>query len=287
MSTLRFVLPQWQGGLNPNYVLGSELLAIIAPPSARDEVVTIKVNRDFDAPLKTEHGVDRFGDLMAQTDACLAVLAEKNPDKIITFGGDCSISQAPFAYLSEKYGDKLGVLWLDAHPDIATVDQSSHLHEMVLGNLIGEGAPAFAAKLKSSIKPSHVFYAGLIEKDLRPMDDGVFRHNIGFATPEDLNTDSQKILDWIADEKIEVLAVHFDLDVLSPRDFRSIYPAEPYTNVADFPAAVGELTLKKVVSILNELEEVVDLVGLSLAEYLPWDALHLRTALSHISIFND
>ncbi|EMB75232.1 hypothetical protein SMU40_02203 [Streptococcus mutans 15VF2] len=65
MSTLRFVLPQWQGGLNPNYVLGSELLAIIAPPSARDEVVTIKVNRDFDAPLKTEHGVDRFGDLMA------------------------------------------------------------------------------------------------------------------------------------------------------------------------------------------------------------------------------
>lgn len=31
-KTLRMIFPQWQGGINPNYVFGSELLAYIAAP---------------------------------------------------------------------------------------------------------------------------------------------------------------------------------------------------------------------------------------------------------------
>ena len=30
MSTLRLMIPEWHGGMNPNYVLWSELLACIA-----------------------------------------------------------------------------------------------------------------------------------------------------------------------------------------------------------------------------------------------------------------
>lgn len=287
-TTLRLLIPQWQGGMNPNYVLGAQLLAIIAPPSEVDETITISVPENFEAPLATKEGIDRFEELMGQTKETLTVLAEKKPDKVITFGGDCSISQAPFAYLSEKYGEKLGILWLDAHPDIARPEHSSHLHEMVLGNLIGQGSPEFAATVTTPVPPNRVMYAGLMKEDLRSgLDDGVWENQIALATPVDLADSSQPILDWITANGIEVLAVHFDLDVLSPDGFRSIYPAEPGTRVEDFPVAVGQLNLADVVRILTDIAEQAELVGLSIAEHLPWDAINLRKALSQISIFKD
>ncbi len=285
MATLRMLFPQWQGGVNPNYVLGAELLAVIAPPSEVDEMVTVAVSKDFDAPLQTEQGVDYFAALMQQTQAASHFLKDKNPDKVITYGGDCAVSLAPFAYLANKYRENLGIIWLDAHPDIAKVGQTSHLHEMVLGNLIGEGAPSFANQIPYPLSSSKIMYAGLIEKELRPLDDGVYRHQIRYATPEDLQINSQPLLDWIEQENIEFLAVHFDLDVLTPKDFRSIYPAEPGTRVEDFPAAVGELYLDQVVRVFQDLEQQTNLVGLTIAEYLPWDAINLRKALSNISIF--
>ena len=36
------------------------------------------------------------------------VLIQENPDRIIVIGGDCSVSQVPFDYLSGKYGEKTG-----------------------------------------------------------------------------------------------------------------------------------------------------------------------------------
>ena len=286
MKTLRLLLPQWQGGMNPNYVLGAELLSVIAPPSSQDEMIKIDVPTNFDAPLATKNGIDRYDELADQTQTVLDVLAQKAPEKVITFGGDCSISQAPFAYLSEKYGDKLGVLWLDAHPDIATPDFSSHLHEMVLANLMGQGAKSFDDKVKRPIDIQKVMYAGLIDKDLRKEERPLVLDKIAYATPSDLKENNQVILDWIKENNIEVLAVHLDLDVLSPYDFRSVYPADPKSTVEAFPAAVGELTLDQVVGIFKDISTQAELVGLSIAEHLPWDAIYLRKAFEKIDIFN-
>ena len=36
-KTLRLTYPQWQGGVNPNYVFGADLIAAIAPSSTTDE----------------------------------------------------------------------------------------------------------------------------------------------------------------------------------------------------------------------------------------------------------
>lgn len=51
-NTLRMLLPQWQGGVNPDYVFGAEVLAFIAPPNKMDETVRVVVNEDFDSPIK-------------------------------------------------------------------------------------------------------------------------------------------------------------------------------------------------------------------------------------------
>lgn len=50
-------MPQWQGGANPDYVFGAEVLAFIAPPSKTDATIKIAVNEDFNKPLETENGM--------------------------------------------------------------------------------------------------------------------------------------------------------------------------------------------------------------------------------------
>lgn len=85
--------------------------------------------------------------------------------------------------------------------------------------------------------------------------------------------------------KNRTLAVHWDLDVLSPTDFRCIYPAEPYTDVTAFPAAVGRMKLNSIGRLLNDVAVLADIVGLSITEHLPWDAFNMRKMLSDISIF--
>lgn len=286
-KTIRLVLPQWQGGVNPDYVFGAEVLAFIAPPSKTDETIKVAVNEDFETLLKTENGVAGEKVLLAQLEETARILEIKSPDRVIVFGGDCSISQAPFDYLSGKYGEQLGILWLDAHPDISTPETTTHNHEMVLANIIGQGARQFVDHMKYPMDHRRVMYAGLIEAELRPMDRSVHTLGIKLATPRDLMENNELILAWIKETGITKLAVHFDMDVISPEDFRSILPAKPYLKSEDFGAAIGELTLKQIVRILEDANEYAEIVGLCVAEHMPWDAINLRRALSGISIFSE
>ena len=283
---LRLVYPQWHGGMNPNYVFGSKLLAHIVPPSIADEeTVEIEVDKDFEGPAAVFNGVDCGEALLKEMIETKRILDDKKPEQIIVFGGDCSVSQIPFDYLSGKYGDKLGILWLDAHPDVSSPKDSAHLHEMVLADLMGQNPESELTKVHCPVQAERVLLAGLIEERLRPMDMVCKALNIRIASPEQLQKNSEPVLQWIQESGIQYLAVHWDLDVLSPADYRSIYPAEPYTDTDDFPAAVGRLTLAEVGRILNDVSERAEIVGLCIAEHLPWDAINLRKALSEISIF--
>lgn len=284
-KTIRLLLPQWQGGNNPDYAFGAELLAHIVPQSGNSKLYKIDVDQNFEQELPIENGIEGESALLNQLQLTEDVLNAEKPDKVITLGGDCSVSQAPFDYLKGKYKEKLGILWLDAHPDVATINDSTRDHEMVLGNLLGHGAPRFADKVKNKFTPDEIMLAGLIYDELRPRDQDVNRLNINYATPEELQQSPTKLLDWIKENNIEYLAVHFDLDVLSPADYRSIYPAEPY--LESFGAATGQLTLKQIVKILLDVSKNTEIVGLSITEHLPWDAMNLRDALSKISIFNE
>lgn len=285
MATLRILFPQWQGGVNPNYVFGAELLSVIAPPNPKDETIRIAVPTDFNAPIQQKDGVDCGTELLSQMKVTKKLLEEKNPDKLIVFGGDCAVTQVPFEYLRSKYGNKIGLLWLDAHPDCSTTKESAHLHEMVMGNLIGLSPESEITKVEHAYNPEQVLLAGLIEEELREMDMACKKKNIRIVSPKSLKISSQEILDWIKENQLEYLAVHWDLDVLDPMDFRSIYPAEPYSKVEDFPAAVGKMTLKEIGRILNDVSEKAEIVGLSMTEHLPWDALNLNRTLASISIF--
>lgn len=285
MSTLRLVIPQWQGGLNPDYVFGAELLSAIVPESKVDESVTIRVDKDFSKPVRQLAGVDHGDAIWRQMEETWAVLEYKKPDKTIVLGGDCAVTQVPFDYLSGKYGEGFGILWLDAHPDCADISSSTHFHEMVMGNLAGFNTDSKLTKVRHPVGAKRVFLGGLIEEDLRDKDMACKRENVLIASPEELAVSSESVLCWMHNNRLKHIAVHWDLDVLSQYDFRSIYPAEPYLDVETFPAAIGRMKIKDIGRLLRAIDLEAEIVGLSITEHMPWDAFHLRTMLSTLDIF--
>ncbi|WP_269026692.1 hypothetical protein [Limosilactobacillus fermentum] len=110
------------------------------------------------------------------------------------------------------------------------------------------------------------------------MDHNVFDYQVQRLTPKQLREPPNAPSDWVRGHGFKQVAVHFDLDALSPTAFRSIYPAEPGTDPADFPATVGQLTLPEVANLLTQLDQNAELVGLTVAEHMAWDAHGLGCA---------
>lgn len=286
-KTLRLVFPQWQGGNNPNYVFGSELLSHIVPQSNKAETIRVTVEKDFSQELPLENGVIGESGLLKQLAEAERILAEKAPEKVITLGGDCSISQAPFDYLHGRYPESLGILWLDAHSDMSTIKDSTRGHMMVLGNLLGHGAPQFAEKVQHPFKVEQIMLAGLKYEELRPCDHQVDDLKMNYLTPAELAEGSQLLIEWINQNQFKQLAIHFDLDVLSPQDFRSINPGKPYLDLEKFPAPIGTMTLDQIGRIIQDVSEKTEIVGFSIGEHLPWDAINLRRTLESVEIFSE
>ncbi|EIW13856.1 Arginase [Lactiplantibacillus pentosus KCA1] len=283
--TLKVTYPEWQGGVNPNYMLGAKIMELVVPDSQHIEEIEIPVATDNKKDmLQRSQGVDALKVLQAQTQAFSAILNTKEPDKVITIGGDCAVSLAPFNYLSRKYGANLGIIWLDAHPDISTTEQSHHLHEMVVSSLIGRGGSDF--NVKYPVDKRQILLAGLVKKALRDIDSHVNDYNMQCLTPKQLRRNPTLISNWIKKNNFTRIAVHFDLDVLSPDSYRSIYPAEPGLNRNEFTAAIGKLSLENVGRLLQEIDNNSDLVGLTVAENMAWDALRLREQLAKLSLFD-
>lgn len=286
-KTLRLLFPQWQGGNNPNYYFGSELLSHIVPKGSQAETVQVSVAKELSQELPLEHGVIGESGLLKQLAEASRILEEKAPEKVITLGGDCSISQAPFDYLHGKYPDTLGILWIDAHSDMSTINDSNREHMMVLGNLLGHGAPQFAEKVQHPFKIEQVMLVGLKYEELRPCDHQVDELQMNYRTPDKLAGDSRALVGLINQNHIKQLAIHFDLDVLSPQDFRSTHPGKPHLAIDKFPAPVGTMTLDQITRIIHDVSEKAEIVGFSIGEHLPWDAINLRNALASVEIFRE
>lgn len=282
-KTLRLLMPQWQGGNNELYSLGARLLAWLAPESDAP-LIEVPVKPYDGTESKRENGVVEQSILLKQLKAARDIVDVYKPDRVVVFGGDCLVSQAPFAYLNERYGGELGVLWIDAHPDVSTPKNFHHEHAMVLGNLLGEGDPKFAAEVRVPLKPTNVMYAGLGEM-LDYETEVVERLKIRLVGAEELASDSNPVSEWIKENKIKYLAIHLDLDVLDPAFFRSLYFSDPAAAPNAFEGITqGKMTFEQVIRLISDVSQETDVVGLSIAEHLPWDARNLKKMLEQFPI---
>lgn len=105
------------------------------------------------------------------------------------------------------------------------------------------------------------------------------------ASPSDLAESSEPVLAWLKETGAKHLAIHLDLDVLDPNLFRSLLFANPNIPDGTFDGvAQGKMTIDQVVRLLGDVAKVVDVVGIGVAEHLPWDALGLKNMLAKLPL---
>src|SRR5262245_8658973 len=203
--TLRLNMPQWQGGNLPAYHFGAELLAWLAPaPDGPVETVPVP-EPSAGETLDVENGMRARSVVVRQAREARRRIEKHQPARILTLGGDCLVDLAPIAYLSKRYGSTLGVLWVDAHPDVMTPRDWPNPHAYVLGALLGRGDPDLTGEVEAPVLPSRVMFAGL--DAWSPVEDEVISGlGLRHAGAAELAESSTPVLDWIGEERIEHVA---------------------------------------------------------------------------------
>jgi len=289
-KTLRLLFPQWQGGGDPSYMFGSKLLAWLAP-EADGPVEEVTIAEPDGQPLQVSNGILARDAVMSQFQDARRRIDRHQPDRIVVFGGDCGVDLAPFAYLNERYGGDLAVLWIDAHSDLFSPKVFPNSHAHVLGSLMGQGDAEFLSAVKTPVKPGNAMVAGWRKLpdqylELQKFEDELAdRLQIQRVGPKELATDSAPVLAWLRATGARHVAVHFDLDVLDASLFRSLTfskPGAPAPTEDDIQA--GRMTLAQIVRLLSDVASQADVVGLGITEYIPWDAIALRDALSKLPL---
>lgn len=279
--TLRLVWPQWQGAGRDNvrellpevplararrgYAVGARVLDAILPPhEGPSEVVPVPAGDDE----QSTDGVESRDAIIESLTAALEALARHDADRVLTLGGECSVSVGPFAALADKYGDELAVVWIDSHPDVDTPDTAydGH-HAMAVSVLLGHGDPGIVGLLPATVDSSRVALAGLHD-----WEEDAYEHvgEWGLSTfgPDDLRASSAPLLEWLASTGASKVAIHLDVDTVDSDEV-----------VLGLGQVPGGLTSAQVRRIVADLAGVADVVGLTVAEFIPRSVLALQGML--------
>ncbi len=285
-KTLRLVFGQWQGGhvnaLLPDldettgsqgYYAGSRILDLLLPGS-QDEVMRVPVSMRPERRL--QDGVLDRDVIASQTADALKLIAISKPDRILTLGGECSVSVPPFSYLAAKYPDDVCVLWLDAHPDITLPgDAYDGYHAMAVSALLGRGDPKILSRLPAFIRPENILYVGLRDWERQEIEDREAQWGLSHLTPADFASGQGfiRLQDFMQRCRCSRVLVHFDLDVLDPADM--------FCAVGCVPQG---LSLQLCLDIIKAAAQYKDLTALTVAELMPRRILRLVQGLQELPL---
>lgn len=283
-KTIRLVYPQWQGAsiaqwipevkdpeqASRGYYLGAQLLNFLAPDTGQ-EILTVPVEIGK-GERKVTDGVLDLEVIVAQSKVALAMLNQANPDKIVTLGGECSVSVVPFTYLMDKYKDDVAMIWIDAHPDITLPgDVYPAYHAMAVMACMGIGNSQIISVLPTKIDPSKILLVGLRDWERDEIKKRQKQYGIRHLTPDNVRENSHAIKNWLRSCGASKVVIHFDMDVLDP---------------AEIIAAVGVvpngMKIAEVVRVINDIAQEKEIVGLTIAEPMPRTAILLKEMLAQL-----
>lgn len=289
IKTLRLTFPQWQGGdpgylmerlsefsrqdATQGYIWGSKILNVIAPETYGPKAEVPVSHKFTEEELEIVDGIYAKKPILEQLKQAMLIIKKHAPDKIITLGGECSVSTAPFSYLAEKYKDDVSFIWLDAHCDLSVPHDSESdigFHAMGLSHILGLGDKDILAELPGKGDPSKVVFIGL-----RAYTDyqiaRIEQLKIPHYTPEEFRSNPRVVQEFIKTSKV---LVHLDLDCIDP---------------CELVAAVGRdpngMKIAEVIECIKLISEVSDIVGFTVAEHMPTVEMKLRNLLKSLPVF--
>lgn len=285
-NTLRLIYPQWQGGdiakwitevkdpeqASRGYYLGAHLLDFLAP-STGQKTMTVPISTELYKRVVTD-GVLDWNAIAQQTRAALDILDIEKPDRIVTLGGECSVSVVPFTWLASKYPDDVAVIWIDAHPDITLPgDVYPAYHAMAVTALMGDGDKKILSQLPAKIDPSKILFVGLRDWERDEIKVRQNEYGIKHLTPEETVSGSEKVIEWLRNTGASNVAIHFDMDVLDPNEI-----------IAAVGVVPNGMKIAEVVRVINDVAKEKNLVGLTVAEPMPRTAIILKEMLNQLPL---
>ncbi len=285
-NTLRLIYPQWQGGdiakwitevkdpeqASRGYYLGAHLLDFLAP-STGQKTLTVPVSTELCKRVVTDGVLDRDA-IAQQTRAALDILDIEKPDRIVTLGGECSVSAVPFTWLASKYPDDVAVIWIDAHPDITLPgDVYPAYHAMAVSALMGDGDKKILGQLPAKIDPSRILFVGLRDWERDEIKVRQNEYGIKHLTPEETVSGSEKVIEWLRNTGASNVVIHFDMDVLDPNEI-----------IAAVGVVPGGMKIAEVVRVINDVAKEKNLVGMTVAEPMPRTAIILKEMLNQLPL---
>lgn len=152
--------------------------------------------------------------------------ALKQGETPLVLGGDHSIAMGSVSGISRYFhekGQKIGIIWLDAHGDINTPDtsQSGNIHGMPLAHILGIGDPELLeiSPLRPMVDPSKAVLIGCRDLDAGEKD-AIKRLGVACYTMRDID---EKGLGSVMKEAIRIASegtvgfhVSFDVDWMDP-----------------------------------------------------------------------
>lgn len=285
-KALRLIYPQWQGGVIANwmpdipandasrgYFIGAQLLKMLSPES-NQPTVEVPISLDMESH-KMENGISGYRAIIDQSKAALRLIHAENPERIVTLGGECSVSVVPFTYLANKYPDDVAIIWIDAHPDLnIPYDSYSGYHAMALAACMGKGDKAIMELLPGQIDSSKALLVGLRAwGDTNATKERQKEFGVNSLLPSQVADNSNQILDWLKNTGAKKVLIHFDLDALDPGEIIAAVGTDP-----------DGLKIETVVRIINDVTSQYDVVGLTIAEPMPRIAIKIKNMLNQLPL---
>ncbi|MER6424740.1 arginase family protein [Streptomyces sp. NPDC001137] len=174
--------------------------------------------------------------------------------RTVTIGGDCAVDLAPVEAALSTFGNRLALVWFDAHADLNSPQSSPSgaFHGMVLRALIGDGPEGL--RPLHSVRADRVVLAGA--RSLDPGEqDLVASRSIRHISVEQL-AEPGPLLASVRATSAEAVYIHIDLDVLDPQVFPAVGTPEP-----------GGLGVEQLLGAVRTLTEEFTLAGIALTEY--------------------
>lgn len=280
MKTIRLLYPDHLAGGLDTYYFGANLMAHILPENPNQPLIKVNIAPPDTRKHEISDGIFAKNEVFAGIQSAMQILECEQPDKIITIGGNCVVSQASFDYLHGKYGN-VGVIWIDTHPDVSIPKNGyPNAHAMVLGALLGQAEnPLADLRQNPPFKADQILYVGLqdiLDYQTKFLD----KAGVNYQIQTEKFIDNAAIKAFMA--RFDHILVHLDIDVLDAKRFHSTYFANP--ELKGDGSGAGRMTMAELADILQLISQNSDIVGFTVAEYLPFDEYALHKALKNVEM---
>ncbi|ACS78699.1 arginase family protein [Maridesulfovibrio salexigens] len=256
MKDLTLVFPQWQGSIN-NKALHKGAYALAEGIADLPAVTTVEIE-----PFrKLESGgpIAGLGDIVQQLKNVLSIIEQAKPERVLMIGGDCGTELGPVSWMSRKHGDKMALIWFDAHPDLNTPEtsKSGRFQGMALSAILGSAGPEINKAMFNPLSSKQIFLAGTRSFD-PPELEFMTRNKITIFGPEEFTRDPAWLAKQIKEAGFSKVYIHLDVDAVDPLGFGHGKPAPP-----------AGLNFGNVLKIIEEVNSRLDICGLGITEFHP------------------